>query len=94
MSFRKQAADRRHPLAGSRKVAGQHYLLAGSRKADHFRSCVIGRALRMRMGYCHQVGGCCQIRACLGIEGNYSRFHSTWNAVCVNSVCKYCDYEH
>lgn len=86
MSCRKQAADRRHPLAGNHKVAGQHYLLTGnhkavdphllaaSRKADQFRSCVIVRVLRMRMGYCHQAVERYRIRACLGIEGNYSRF--------------------
>lgn len=98
MSCRKQAADRRHLLAGSRKVADRHYLLAGShkavdphllagsrkavdphllaasRKADQFRSCVIVRVLRMRMGYCHQAVERYRIRACLGIEGNYSRF--------------------
>lgn len=83
MNFRKQAADRRHPLAGNYKVADRHYLsagnhkaveLAGSRKADQFRSCVIVRVLRMRMGYCHQAVERYRIRACLGIEGNYSRF--------------------
>ena len=82
MSFRKQAADRRHPLAVSHMVADRHYLSAGnhkavelaaSRKADQFRSCVIVRALRMRMGYCHQAVERYRIRACLGIEGNYSR---------------------
>ena len=85
MSFRKQAADRRHPLAVSHRAVDRGYLLAGnhkavdphllaaSRKADQFRSFVIDRALRTRKGCCHQAVERYRIRACLGIEGNYSR---------------------
>ena len=78
-----QVADRRHQLAGSRRAVDRGYLpagshmvaeLVGSRKADQNYSCLIDRALRMRKGCCHQAVERHRIRACLGIEGNYSRF--------------------